>query len=146
MPEGWNQSPDALNADATTRADLEHVANARLQAGHRIDPADALTANIDPMETSASKEPDIAVAPKQTSSQGNDANEKSQNEAARPGSLVSGGRTKLRRKIIDWHKKSQPVSGKILSVLVKYAKAIGPGFMVAVAYIDPGKSSSWHQL
>ena len=122
-------------------------ANARLQAGHRIGPCrrphsqHRSNGNLRPAKSQT-----LRWAPKQTSSQGNDANEKSKNEAARSGSLVSGGRTKLRRKIIDWHKKSQPVTGKILSVLVKYAKAIGPGFMVAVAYIDPGKSSSWHHL
>ena len=68
--EGWNQNPDALNADATTRADLNHMANARLQQDHRIDPADALALKTEPTERNASKELDSTAKSKGFDSQG----------------------------------------------------------------------------
>lgn len=35
---------------------------------------------------------------------------------------------------------------KLKKILIKYCKFIGPGFMVSVAYIDPGKSFNYTQL
>jgi metal iron transporter len=73
-PEGWNQNPDALNADATTRADLNHMANARNAS----------------------------------------------------------------RTINDWCMALRGLPVRASKILRKYATFIGPGFMVSVAYIDPG--------
>jgi hypothetical protein len=37
FPEGYNQNPNALNADATTRADLGFIGNAKARDDHTID-------------------------------------------------------------------------------------------------------------
>lgn len=74
----WNQNPQALNADATTRADLNGIVNQRLHHDH-----------------DASHQPDHE----------------------------------------PWHGR---VASKITNVLIKYAGFVGPGFLIAVAYIDPG--------
>ncbi|EMD85140.1 hypothetical protein COCC4DRAFT_54505 [Bipolaris maydis ATCC 48331] len=81
--EGWNQNLNNLNADATTEANLSHVANARLQRDHRISSVNALVAK-------------------------------------------------------NWHMAIREFARRASAVLLKYARFIGPGFMVAVAYIDPG--------
>lgn len=82
--EGWNQNLNNLNADATTEANLSHVANARLQRDHRISSVNALVAK-------------------------------------------------------NWHMAIREFARRASAVLLKYARFIGPGFMVAVAYIDPGR-------
>jgi metal iron transporter len=149
--EGWNQNPDALNADATTRADLNHMANARLQRDHRIDPADDPTAEIETNEH-GDLEGDGTMRLKELGGQGAvmAGNEKSQTAGSvglparryyvcRPGG--GAGRTP-RMATKDWSSGVSAVFRRCIQVLRKYSKFIGPGFMVAVAYIDPGRRPS----
>jgi len=52
----------------------------------------------------------------------------------------AGGRMK------EWRVEMSRVARRAWSMLMKYATFIGPGFMVAVAYIDPGKPSPYTQV
>ncbi|KAI8934518.1 hypothetical protein NX059_008217 [Plenodomus lindquistii] len=126
--ERWNQNPSALNADATTRADLSHMANARLQRSHRIHPIDPLEDSTGLTECPAAEGDGFKTMPvfEQSNVDGHGA---SLNRHSR-GSITSI--TKNLRSTIS------AVPGRLSRVLLKYAKFIGPGFMVAVAYIDPG--------
>jgi metal iron transporter len=135
--EGRNQNPDALNADATTRADLGHMANARKQRGHRIDPASALPAKIELTEHPPIEGPNEAIKSKggqdtvvRGGSDGFDdvASSPSGSPIGDAGSNSHGWRMKMRK-----------LGGTASRVLLKYSKFVGPGFMVAVAYIDPGE-------
>ncbi|KAJ4359583.1 NRAMP-like transporter smf-3 [Didymosphaeria variabile] len=56
MPDGWNQNPNALNADSTTRADMNRIANARTRQDHRIDPADGAASEMELSERPAEEE------------------------------------------------------------------------------------------
>lgn len=134
--EGWNQNPDALNADATTRADFNHIASARLQRDHLIDPADGPTSEIDPSNQQPVDGADTAT-PKTLASQGNIAMSEKKHVGvigATASSGTSAGRTTNNRR----YNLKAPFE-KAAKVLRKYARFIGPGFMVAVAYIDPGE-------
>lgn len=144
IPDGYNQSPDALNADATTRADLSHVANARLRQDHRIDPSTDPTA-IDQIEQHADEDGDN---PKEEvgSGKGRFAVQRvekqgfaAQTESASSGDLARSNGGKRSRGFDE-----TIVHGcqRVGVVLRKYAKFVGPGFMVAVAYIDPGTLSA----
>ncbi|MCJ1396166.1 hypothetical protein MMC18_009055 [Xylographa bjoerkii] len=133
---GWNQSPPALAADLTTRSDLNGIANLRLQRDHlesdavdRHEPLDkeildhernlavthTLTAFADDtggLERCTDKQPQLMT------------HGSPERQAANPPGVTAG---LIRR------------SGQIL---LKFSKFIGPGFMVSVAYIDPGNYST----
>lgn len=120
----WNQNPQSLNADATTRADLNGIINRRAQRDH-----------------------DVSINPDGTMNQTiiTDIN------SIEPGELRKSSEAKFAEKValrserdsngssdstsITWHQKT---ARTITSTLVKYAKFVGPGFLIAVAYIDPG--------
>jgi metal iron transporter len=112
----WNQNPQELNADATTRADLDGIVNLRAQQEHRLDLDRRDDDRIDP-NLNCSEPPSIqqGIAKSKESIS-------SQSVAATPRSNHST-RTYLRQ---------------ARDVLVKYAQFVGPGFLIAVAYIDPG--------
>ncbi|KAF2734263.1 natural resistance-associated macrophage protein [Polyplosphaeria fusca] len=125
--EGWNQNPPALNADATTRADLDHMASARLQREHRIDTGDGDIGEIRPSEQENEGEKSVKL--KALDGQGN--------IIVRDGKASGGG--DAGRPARNWSSPHPHGLGrKAMGVLRKYSKFIGPGFMVAVAYIDPG--------
>ncbi|KAH7089857.1 natural resistance-associated macrophage protein-domain-containing protein, partial [Paraphoma chrysanthemicola] len=136
FPEGYNQSPNALNADATTRADLGYVANTRARDDHRI-------ANLD---IDNGIELDHRPAPgeecrKETGVLGG---LRRRSETVRKTGVTSTGAVLTGSGVTGSNESvSQPARPKVVfrhlvRVLRKYAKFVGPGFMVSVAYIDPG--------
>ena len=146
--DGWNQSPNALNADATTGADLTRLANARLQRDHRIDPANCFGAQIELIDHHIAERADTTINSKASDRQGHteggeDKGADADAVAASPpdGSGSSDGRiiNKRRKTIREFIRRA-------FTVLLKYARFIGPGFMVSVAYIDPGTHISLHFL
>lgn len=139
--EGWNQNPDALNADATTRADLDHMANARLQRDHKLDPADGFAAEIEPSERHITKR-DSKIKMKALDGQGNITVGEGKGPGAVTGSLSGSPVGNAGRATNDWRMALRGLSVKASKILRKYATFIGPGFMVAVAYIDPGRHFS----
>lgn len=139
FPEGYNQNPNALNADATTRADLGYMANTRARDDHRIDCHNA--------------DDDMTVDQQQGSERGTEIRSKafhglrrrsnaaikadpSTAEAAiRPATTFS-----VYQDVVQPKRRGGIFCGAI-EVIRKYLKFVGPGFMVAVAYIDPGELS-----
>ena len=132
VPEdnGWNQNPSTLAADLTTRQDLNGMVNMRRQrkAGSRDDDDDAHVseAQKDPLghltdfkesksKTSLAMGKSLGTAPSVTSCQENTL------------SIESGFSRHLYR---------------VGRSLMKFGRFIGPGFMVSVAYIDPGNYST----
>jgi metal iron transporter len=103
----WNQNPQALNADATTRADLDGIVNLRAQQQHRSD---------------LDRPDDDRIVPNLNSSE--PPNTKSK-ESSSSHSIAATPPTK-------------PFLRQVRDVLVRYAQFVGPGFLIAVAYIDPG--------
>lgn len=137
LPDGYNQNPNALNANATTRADLGFMANTRARDDHRID-----RHNTDD---------DIIVDQQQAIGDDGGLNSKAfdglrrRSDAARkadPGTTEAAIRPSAISSVDA--NAAQPerrggISGRAIEVVRKYLKFVGPGFMVAVAYIDPGK-------
>ncbi|KAF2178293.1 natural resistance-associated macrophage protein [Zopfia rhizophila CBS 207.26] len=134
--EGYNQNPPALNADATTRADLNRMANARVQRDHRIDTADAPPMDIEPSEQQTveghGKKRLASVDGKGHST----AEEQSVQDSRHASPSGLGG--SVGRWVTDCHITLRKLLQRVTQVLLKYSKFIGPGFLVAVAYIDPG--------
>jgi metal iron transporter len=130
-PEGWNQNPNALNADATTNADFDHMANAKFQRDHRIYLTDATPDTIQLGEHDAHQLPHST---KPFDSQDNPV----LGEDAGANAVSGSPSRNDGRASSSWRFKIHNLPRNVSRVLLKYAKFIGPGFMVSVAYIDPG--------
>ncbi|KAF2753964.1 natural resistance-associated macrophage protein [Pseudovirgaria hyperparasitica] len=155
--EGWNQNPSAFAADLTTREDFNGRANQRTL---RRDDDDA-NANAGPSsdnrDTShiieqGSAGPSAGLSMRRSVGRavggegGKDVSSVVDIQRVASASSVGGGREAARRR-----RASMAASRGFLlkrgagnaftrakAVLAKYANFVGPGFMVAVAYIDPG--------
>lgn len=147
-PDGYNQSPNALNADATTRADMNRVANARTRQDHRIDTADGTVAEIELGEQHMEEEGlggraagggkgGVGVEERGVGEIGVGRGDAKYTGSKAAGEGAGGAmQGPAKKETADgWAGRA---GKKVLAVLRKYAKFVGPGFMVAVAYIDPG--------
>ncbi|RMZ81276.1 hypothetical protein DV737_g2611, partial [Chaetothyriales sp. CBS 132003] len=122
----WNQSPQHLNSDATTRADLNGTVNKR---EHRECPSSPgmLSTNridVDPPDTS---EPAGAVA-----------TEAPKAPAAVRDHSIAGGAQAASLDAPNPPKQRAGLFARAKAVVIKYSQFIGPGFLISVAYIDPG--------
>lgn len=115
----WNQSPQELTADLTTRADLNGIANIRDRNGENgsihlddKDPGSIALKSVDTKENPETKPP-------------------GEGGASSP-SPKNGSTSKM-----FWLRVRQGGS-RAQRMAAKYAQFIGPGFLIAVAYIDPG--------
>lgn len=148
--EGWNQNPPALAADTTTRQDLNGIANLRQQRGPSPcdedekdkgrkgglptdDPESGSRGGVAGKEASpgvkamtpsgqASLDP-TGILTAATLGSGRAPSDTS-NAQSRGGSMIKRGIM------------------KVFDTVRKYTRFIGPGFLVAVAYIDPGNYST----
>lgn len=122
----WNQNPQSLNSDATTRADLNGMVNWRAQRDDQ-DPS-----SLDMQDDGSIHNSKPETEPKR--------NDKNVRETFTPGHS-EGIQHKSGASISYSRRQSeQPTSktNKVMDVLFKYARFVGPGFLIAVAYIDPG--------
>jgi metal iron transporter len=124
---GWNQSPSSLTADLTTNEDLNGIANTREHQGH----GETIQASENDLRRSKAGVEPGASLPKDKPV-GRVVEEFQAEPASREWTSSSQLRTKLS---LEWLIQS---AGKIWMALVKFARFIGPGFLIAVAYIDPG--------
>lgn len=136
IPDGYNQSPNDLNADATTRADLGYMMNTRARDDHRIAPYDA--------------DDDIAIHHRQADEADTDAQcgaldglRRRSDAVKKPvdssAAAVHQSNMSSDDQNVSYPKRSGGIFGGAIEIVRKYFKFVGPGFMVAVAYIDPGK-------
>ena len=131
--DGWNQNPPALAGDLTTREDLNGIANRRLErmptdiedrdlsvrldTGHQDQPE-----RIRGNSTKSPSTPNHAVPDRSKISlkHPSEVDGFSYNHGH---GCTRGLGMKLRR---------------LTQIIIKFTKFVGPGFMVSVAYIDPG--------
>jgi metal iron transporter len=118
--DGYNQSPHALSGDATTRQDMNGIANLRIQRDHLPQEDDIL-------------ERIPAVAQDREGRKGC----KVQSKGALQNSMASVPSSSLSTPSIPSSPPKTAFHRACLTFL-NFTKFIGPGFLVAVAYIDPG--------
>lgn len=126
----WNQNPHALSSDLTTRADLNGIVNLREQREHES----SLDDNDQIRDIPVNNDPDSPPEGKERTSVKVDPTGQEINTPS-PASPAFQ-QLPLRRST----RLSSPSSvlNKVVVTLQKYVKFVGPGFLVAVAYIDPG--------
>jgi len=144
LPNGWNQNPNSLALD--TNNDSNGIANLREQRNHRIISEVPLETDVlanGPYTRPPSKQRQRANNATSTSSQIQF--EKVCSEAVIDTldgvpSLGSGASRSTPRATNNAHRISmgKAVIRKWAGNVARFRKFIGPGFMVAVAYIDPG--------
>ena len=145
--EGWNQNPSELAADVTTRQDLNGIVNLRtgqdsvkepdLAPGDlQIDGPSDYDRIADPDDTSSfrlrrvisrSSHTLSSFPPLQPVDNHLDADSKDSSSSSESTSP---------------HEGSSNLFQRIWRILAKFCKFIGPGFMISVAYIDPGNYST----
>jgi metal iron transporter len=125
---GWNQNPPPLNADATTREDFNGMANSKVRRGHisGLGEGGGISVLESPFPVPNSRD-------------------ESALKAGAAGGAVSAYSGHQPERNSDSPRRSFPafphistIPARVFQSLVKFARFVGPGFLVAVAYIDPG--------
>ncbi|OQO13213.1 hypothetical protein B0A48_01441 [Cryoendolithus antarcticus] len=119
-----------MASDLTTRSDFGRIANARSLRSHRLDEKDQ----------DAPREESVTLRPPSL------AGEKGEGVSVKRDTGRSGGRGSTSPSVNDiGHPKPltpldhlRSSARSLACILTKFSKFIGPGFMVSVAYIDPG--------
>ena len=119
----WNQNPHALNSDLTTRADLNGIVNLREQreTGSSLNNNAPEEIRIAPVENPES--PPATIKPP---------------TAVKVDPLQRAAFQQTRPRQCQSFRSPSAFVNKVVVSLQKYAKFVGPGFLIAVAYIDPG--------
>ena len=146
--EGWNQNPSELAADVTTRQDLNGIVNLRtgqdsineaedgcgasevtgINGAHRINNPDD-TSSFRNRNKSTSRsiytlKSFLEVPPATT------------HGSARPGGELPSIRD------VSFHESPPKLFPRMWRIFTQFCKFIGPGFIISVAYIDPGNYST----
>ncbi|PKY02616.1 natural resistance-associated macrophage protein [Aspergillus campestris IBT 28561] len=128
----WNQNPSALSADTTTRNDFNSIANARLHRRHAPgmmgDQEDEIRALQSTTHCFEADRPGPEKTPGEmiSATSGSEPPQRNSRSSRRScnESLISSFVRYLARSI------------------AKFGRFVGPGFLIAVAYIDPGNYST----
>lgn len=131
--DGWNQSPPDFSGDLTTRQDFNGLVNLREQQDSHTGDCATECDKADVVDEGHARD---RLPPSSSPCYGNPSRTHSTSEmVATP-----------RRQSILSHESTDPQSpvslNVVVKILVKFARFIGPGFMISVAYIDPGNYST----
>lgn len=135
---GWNQNPPVLSSDLTTRQDLNGIVNLRTnpeskkgqddsKAQSEDIPLDSVNANLDGRRWRRFR-------------RARSGSELYGSQALSGSTAVPNSANSNRRD--GWSIWARDRIRRICAVFAKFGGFIGPGFMVAVAYIDPGNYST----
>jgi len=127
----WNQNPPPLTADLTTRQDLNGIANAREQREHGSMSEGSLGGSLPPDSAGNLNQQHGPSAPAGGKGSGIG---QPQHELEQEGQLPyrRGGASS------PLNTKARGFLARLAQIIKKYVQFIGPGFLIAVAYIDPG--------
>ncbi|KAL4808406.1 natural resistance-associated macrophage protein-domain-containing protein [Aspergillus unguis] len=121
---GWNQNPPPLNADATTREDFNGMANSKVHRRHATGVGDG------------------AISPMESPFPAPDRDEPAPKSGATGGAVPASSGLQPERNSDSPRRLNLPpistIPSRVLQSLVKFGRFVGPGFLIAVAYIDPG--------
>ncbi|KAI7212386.1 hypothetical protein KC343_g1624 [Hortaea werneckii] len=141
ISDSQNQNPDAFASEVTTGSDFGQIANARLHYEYRL--ADVDPSGIEPAKSQRSLPMKEHVCKGLTNgaewAAGGEYDARSTSPARDTHIPSPEGRRDLAGATVPSRRpKWQQPYFKTASVLRRYAKFVGPGFMISVAYIDPG--------
>ncbi|KAI0839826.1 natural resistance-associated macrophage protein [Hypoxylon sp. FL0890] len=133
--EGLNQSPNAFSNDLVTNQDLNGIANAR---EHRGDSSRSMDNSGQPkaedIPPSIDEDPDGRARALNLTTSYHTIDQSSGSASFRVNNDGNDGNPIASRKRTGF--------SKIKHIVITFGKFVGPGFLVAVAYIDPGNYST----
>jgi hypothetical protein len=131
LPGGLEPEPQCAQCWRDDECGFRPHRNAKLRRDHKIHITDAPPDTIEPSEhdTSERSRETEALDSQRNAGMGED------RDAGTVAGLPPG---EAGRSVHNWRLKIHEFARRMSRVLRKYAKFIGPGFMVSVAYIDPG--------
>ncbi|KAI9700029.1 MAG: hypothetical protein M1836_002563 [Candelina mexicana] len=144
----WNQNPPTLAVDTTTREDLNGIANIRVRRDGSIEPE--CEAEVIEHADTCQHEADRGVKLAEPAN----LLRKDASGLAKGDAIPASPTVKKRLEDAPWEHEarrdrridgphgSQSLLTSIRRVLTKFGKFVGPGFMISVAYIDPGNYST----
>lgn len=141
VADGINQNPPAFAPDLTTRSDFGQIANARLQRDHRVGIGEGDATDADLLASQQhSKGPNknVTATVAEAGEGGGDGVPGRAGDGAVSPLCSSSGSTGLPIRQPPREPPFHRFFRRVKDILVKYAKFVGPGFMISVAYIDPG--------
>ena len=145
--EGWNQNPSELAADVTTTQDLNGIVNLRTGQDSVKEVEDARgDLQVDgSSDYHRIADPDHTLSfrlHKGTSRSSHNVKSLTERRSAKTHGSA-GPRDDLPSfRSVSPHERSSNSFLRIWRILAKFCKFIGPGFMISVAYIDPGNYST----
>lgn len=138
--DGWNQNPPALAADLTTRQDLNGISNLRTQRSSGISRSEEEVDNRRDGGLSHHLPPENPKAP-QPNFEGNSFDVVATSQPSQSLDMSSSSTPEPSPSPLPRNNFPSRLQ-HVVKILAKYIKFIGPGFMVSVAYIDPGNYST----
>lgn len=140
IEDGMNQSPNAFAPDITTRSDFGQIANARLQRDHRVgvggDATDTETVALQQLTKGPDKNGTSVFA--EAGEGGGDGGLGRANDGAMSSERNNSGSMEASNSTSSRVPPIKHFFRRARDAVVKYGKFVGPGFMISVAYIDPG--------
>ena len=161
--EDWNQNPSALAADVTTREDLNGIVNRRTNQDSAVEAEDTRSEAQGDGAADYSRLPEVPENAPRKDSDGRisylDAGSPSRQRRrlARPSQIlesfpvlnIANTRSTVQSNAVSSSSHDTSSSGSLSravritgQILKKFLGFVGPGFLVAVAYIDPGNYST----
>ncbi|KAF2999140.1 hypothetical protein E8E14_006220 [Neopestalotiopsis sp. 37M] len=156
--DGHNQSPNALSNDLITNQDLNGIANSRTRRGSADDDGSMDDTGQGIIQTTApvpDRDRALGAHPKLTAAAHGDNSASGQSpatkESSTSGTAVQVPRDDLRQGGVDTTPNDDVSASakdggsplrRLKHVFLTFGKFVGPGFMVSVAYIDPGNYST----
>ena len=135
---GWNQNPPGLSADLTTRQDLNGIVNLRTNQDSSEQADDARSEGAG--RGKCERPPDEASIPRQTR---HNRRERSEfGDKTDVASLSPDENFPQKQPTQTASKKVIGYARDLWDIVTKFGSFIGPGFIIAVAYIDPGNYST----
>ena len=129
----WNQNPPAFAADSTTRQDLNGIVNARTRLDIEYESKEEVEDRVG-HDLSRDRPPSSSSPTTAGDGMSNQAQPTAHFRQAKRGGAFELASRKTWKSTLSLQHLGQ--------ILLKYSKFVGPGFMVAVAYIDPGNYST----
>ncbi|EXJ70843.1 manganese transporter [Cladophialophora psammophila CBS 110553] len=121
----WNQNPQALSSDLTTRADFNGIVNLREERDTESSPDNDAQEDLRVMPVDNAESPSIVLK--------SPAAVKVDPLAQQPAAIQQTHPQRFQS-----FRSPSAFINKAIFTTQKYAKFVGPGFLIAVAYIDPG--------
>lgn len=139
--DGWNQNPPALAADLTTRQDLNGISNLRTLRSSGIPLSEEEVSNPREEGSSYRLPPENPRAAPQPNIEGKSFEVVATSQPSQSLDMSSSPTYEPSSPTPPWNTFFSRLQ-QVRRVMAKYVKFIGPGFMISVAYIDPGNYST----